>query len=152
MSKIRALDEEDQTTVEWIVSHLRRATDEDLERFYVSQHRAALDLIDDHVWRVAKQLGDLPPLFVAAMGMRDLIVHEKHRRHDVIRRAEAELNGGHLVGVSSGKTPGTYGAYCLPGDDYCWEGSDRETVEQALADGRRHYPGSEPQVDPGCLT
>ena len=148
----RALEDETRSTVEWIVSHLARATDEDLELFYEQCHRAAMGMLEGLAWQERKSVDDFPPLFMAAMGMRDLVGDEKYRRHDVIRHAEAELNDGHLVYVDFGDAPDVYRAYCLPGDDFCWEGSDQKTVEQALEDGRRHYSGSEPQVDPGCLT
>ena len=147
-----ALEDEDRTTLEWIVSHLRQATDEDLELFYEQRHRAAMGMLEGLAWQERKSVDDFPPLFMAAMGMRDLVGHEKYHRQQAIQYAEAEMNDGHLVYVDFGDAPDTYRAYCLPYDEYCWEGVDRITVEHALADGRRHYPGSEPEVDPGCLT
>ena len=148
----RPLEDEARTTVEWIVSHLARATDEDLELFYEQRRRAAMGMLEGLDWKEWKSVDDFPPLFMVAMGMRDLVGHEKHRRQQAIQYAEAEMNDGHLVYVGHGAAPDTYSAYCLPYDEYCWEGSDQKTVEQALEDGRRHYSGSEPQVDPGCLT
>lgn len=148
----RPLDDEDQSTLERLVSHLRRATDEDLDLFYESLHSAAMAMlegVDQEEW---KTLDDVPPLFVVAMEMRDLTGHEKRRRQDAIRYAEADMNDGHLVEVGFGDAAGTYGAYCLPYEEFCWEGADRETVEEALKDGRRHYSGSEPQVNPSCRT
>lgn len=55
---------------------------------------------------------------------------------------EAQLAGGHLV--SSMRQRGLEARRdCDPNPPgrFCWEGPDRDTIEEALADGRAHHPG-----------
>lgn len=78
-----------------------------------------------------------------------MLQNEQTRREVVLESLEADLAGGHRVYIVEDR--GTWAAYCLPrpdgGYDPCWEGEDRQTVEEAVEDGRRHNPGFEPVVN-----
>lgn len=55
------------------------------------------------------------------------------------------------VDVGTGDQWGTFRATCDPqGEDsnrpFCWQGPDRDTKEEAIADARAHAPGVEPDV------
>jgi hypothetical protein len=77
----------------------------------------------------------------------DLAVNEVNHRLAVIWHAEAEMQGGHRVRVTKHlNRHGAFNALCHPSIDddagFCWEGPDRDTIEEAEADARRHHPGA----------
>lgn len=79
--------------------------------------------------------------------MRDLCKEERFHRRASIWYAESDLMGGHHVYVE-GEENGKFTAYCSPYEDSCWFGPERDTVTEALEDGRHHHPGHEPKLNP----
>jgi hypothetical protein len=95
------------------------------------------------------------PVTKAHYALHDLLFEEGGHRSATLVAVEADLNGGHLVEVVAGDDTSKYRADCDPrpfdGEPVCWTGPDRETIAEALEDGRRHHPGSEPRLRPVLL-
>lgn len=94
---------------------------------------------------------DEAPILEAIGRLRDIVVDENNHRLAVIHNMQADLNGGHYPVVSiDGTEVGKWQAYCAPVFDgpECWEGPNRDTVEEAVEDARRHCPNVEPEVYP----
>lgn len=79
--------------------------------------------------------------------MRDFCKEERFHRREVIWFAESDLRGGHHVYLDTGGD-GMLRAHCSPYHDECWRGPGRDSVSEALDDGRRHHPGYEPKLAP----
>jgi hypothetical protein len=79
--------------------------------------------------------------------MRDLCKEERFHRRASIWYAESDMMGGHHVYVESEEN-GKFAAYCSPYEVGCWFGPERDTVTEALEDGRHHHPGHEPKLNP----
>ncbi|MGF1616800.1 MAG: hypothetical protein ACFCU2_03170 [Acidimicrobiia bacterium] len=58
-----------------------------------------------------------------------------------------DLMGGHHAYVD-GEENGRYTAHCTPYGESCWFGPERESVTEALDDGRHHHLGHEPKLIP----
>ena len=90
------LSEADRKAADRLESYLRRVSDRDLNLIDESQQRAIMELLID--WRRRKCRGEFPAPLSVAMYMSDLIGHEKSRRRELLRHAEAEMTNGHEAG------------------------------------------------------
>ena len=83
--------------------------------------------------------------------MISMIERETDRRQAVLHNAEADLRGGHWTSVCIGDDPEKFQGWCGPVWDgpSCWEGPDRETIEEAVSDALAHHPEFEPSVPDG---
>jgi hypothetical protein len=87
------------------------------------------------------------PVDRVQIAFSDQVVEEINHRRGAIWHAESDMMGGHCVFVGAGNVdPHKFYAYCFPYDDVCWDGPDRDTIGEALEDGRGHHPGYEPQL------
>jgi hypothetical protein len=79
--------------------------------------------------------------------MRDLCKEERFHRRASIWYTESDMMGGHHVYIEAEEN-GKFTAYCSPYEESCWFGPERDTVTEALDDGRNHHPGYEPKLNP----
>ena len=123
---------------------LRQATDEDLK---VLLARAVGRVFEGDRFG-ADHLPHDEPVFAVEFDYMCLIEREIGRRNRVLISLESDLMGGHRVWVSEGEVVDTFAAYCqpYPETEGCWVGDDRQTVGEALEDGRKHHPGYEPML------
>ena len=126
-----------------IAGLLRQATDQQLAKIFQRSKRM---LDDEFPWFDYENLVER-----VALNFSLLVYNEQVRRRIVLTALQADLQGGHSVVVWIGNEPDKYAAYCDPRPDddneYCWIGSDRDSIEEALVDGRRHNPGYEPKIE-----
>jgi hypothetical protein len=87
-------------------------------------------------------LGDL-----AASESVHLCKEERFHRRASIWYTESDMMGGHHVYIEAEEN-GKFTAYCSPYEESCWFGPERDTVTEALDDGRNHHPGYEPKLNP----
>ena len=138
----RDIDKNEEATE--IVDGLRQATDQQLEEIFQRSKRMLRE--DDYLKIDYEDLVEL-----VALRFHLLVYNEQVRRRNILTGLKADLQGGHDVTVWMGNDPGKFAAYCDPRPDddseYCWTGSDRDSIEEAVADGRRHHPGYEPELE-----
>ena len=134
-----------QRAVSDLIRDLQGLTESQLEELSAQQH-AQLAFRDSRL--IGGRVVWDDPVNGVWSAVHDLRVAEHNYRLEIVQRMEAELNGGHLVGVWIGNDVSKYAAVCDPNrpEPFCWEGPDRDTVEEAAADGRAHHPGHEPRV------
>lgn len=128
-----------QRHVAQLITNLQAMTEDELEQLAIIQQDRILELM-----RVNRD----DPVARFEYACHDLRTMETNYRLESIQRMEAQLAGGHLVSVGCGNEISKYSAVCDPNPPgkFCWEGPDRDTIEEALADGRAHHPGQEPTV------
>lgn len=130
-----------------IAERLTALSDEELEELSDRWHERVMQPIRDARLMGIDEADALhDPIHRVEVQMGDLVIEEANHRLDVIYYATSDLNGGHRVFVGLGDNPKKYNAYCLPYEDACWEGPDRETIAEAVEDGRGHHPGHEPEL------
>lgn len=123
-------------TIEKVTDALRACSDEELNRVSQGLTELLVDCLDrGSLSRPARAVGYI----------KDFVVRETNIRWAAIWHAEAEMQGGHRVGVTNHlNRRDAYNAICRPSllDDaaFCWEGPDRATFEEAEADARQHHP------------
>ena len=127
-----------------IVDGLRQATDQQLVEILQRSKRMLEE--DDYLKIDYEDLVEL-----VALRFHLLVYNEQVRRRNILIGLKADLQGGHVVTAWLGNDVEKFAAYCDPRPDddseYCWIGSDRDSIEEALADGRRHHPGYEPELE-----
>ena len=145
-SKRQALRQDQLTQFELLAARLSALNDDKLEKMRVEHGERVARL------RFEKGTGDdawLDAELLAEMAFADILVGEINYRLGVVWDAESEMMGGHRTPVSKDdETLGTWRAKCAPWweneAEYCWEGSERPYVEDAIEDAQRHNPGYEP--------
>jgi hypothetical protein len=143
----RPLRPEELTRYSGLAVRIAALTDDELAEIRLRWHERIRDLMRDAEFRTgdAGALWD-EPIGMVEIHMADVLIGESNHRRMALLYAEADMRGGHDVRIGWGDNPKKFNAWCLPYDEMCWEGADRDTLAEAVEDGRRHNPGFEPQL------
>lgn len=135
-----------ERAVSELVRALQGLTDDQFHEL-TGRLRGRLDISAGHLVTGEGVVWD-DPVDGVEWALDSLRVAEQNHRIDVVQAMEADLAGGHLVAVGIGNEVDKFAAICDPNPPgkFCWEGPDRDTVEEATEDGRAHHPGREPEL------
>ena len=137
-----------------------RTTRESQERAFHHVADSLRAVTDDVLWEVQRTVVEIvldrhkdemdSPTAKVWRAICDLCVDESNHRQAVLWNAQADLDGGHHLVVTIDSTElGKWSAYCAPvwdGPEFCWEGPNRDTREEAIEDARGHAPNVDPEV------
>ena len=125
-----------------LVAAMRALDDDQLRVLARRFNQAAVDDLEENPGSTSEHSVD--PIVRVGMTLATMFHNEQIRRANLIDTLEADFQGGHRVEVANGNELGTYAAICCPdadADEWCWNGPDRLTIEEAVADGEGHHPG-----------